>query len=222
MVVGGGDVAIDASREAIRQGASEVKMLYRRSRSEMPAAKSEISAAEEEGVKIELLVNPIAVLTEAGKVSGVRCIRMELGEPDQSGRRRPVPVAGSEFDIECDMVIPAIGQQVSSKFLEGTAGIEMTPWGTVTADPVTYQTSFPGIFAGGDLFTGPSNAVEAVAAGQQAAISIEKFLQDEELTEKRPGKPTGTNWKGIPKNIVRAPRAKMPRPAGCRAHHQLR
>ena len=209
VVVGGGDVAIDASREAIRQGASEVKMLYRRSRAEMPAAKSEIQDAEEEGVKIELLVNPIAVLTEDGKVSGVRCIKMELGAPDQSGRRRPVPVSGSEFDIPCDMVIPAIGQRVSSKFLEGTEGIEMTPWGTVTADPVTFHTSFPGIFAGGDLFTGPSNAVEAVAAGQQAAISIEKYLQEEELTEQRPGRPTGTNWKGIPKDIVRQPRAKM-------------
>jgi len=210
VVIGGGDVAIDATREAIRQGASEVKMLYRRSRSEMPAVKSEIEAAEEEGIQIELLVNPIKILTEDGKVSGVRCIRMELGEPDESGRRRPVPVPGSEFDIACDMLIPAIGQQVSSKFLEGTEGVEMTPWGTVAADPVTYQTSFLGIFAGGDLFTGPSNAVEAVAAGQQAAISIEKYLLEEELTEKRPGKPTGRNWKGIPPNIVRVPRAKMP------------
>ena len=209
VVVGGGDVAIDASREAIRQGASEVKMLYRRSRSEMPAAKSEIRDAEEEGVKIELLVNPIAVLTEAGKVSGMRCIRMELGAPDQSGRRRPVPVAGSEFDIPCDMVIPAIGQRVSGKFLEGTEGIDMTPWGTVMADPVTFHTNFPGVFAGGDLFTGPSNAVEAVAAGQQAAISIEKFLQEEELTEQRPGRPSGSNWKGIPQDIVRQPRAQM-------------
>lgn len=211
VIVGGGDVAIDASREALRQGASEVKILYRRSRSEMPAVKSEIEAAEEEGIKFELLVSPIAVLTdEGGKVRGLRCIKMELGEPDESGRRRPVPVAGSEFDIECDMVIPAIGQQVNPKFLEGTEGIEMTRWGTVAADPVTYQTSFPGIFAGGDLYTGPSNAVEAVAAGQQAAISIEKFLLDEELTENRPGKPKGTNWKGIPKDIVRVPRAKMP------------
>ena len=209
VVVGGGDVAIDASREAIRQGASEVKMLYRRSRDEMPAAKSEIHDAEEEGVKIELLVNPIAVLTEDGKVSGVRCIKMELGAPDQSGRRRPVPVSGSEFDIPCDMVIPAIGQRVSGKFLEGTEGIEMTPWGTVMADPVTFHTNFPGVFAGGDLFTGPSNAVEAVAAGQQAAISIEKFLQEEELTEQRPGRPSGTNWKGIPEDIVRQPRAQM-------------
>ena len=108
------------------------------------------------------------------------------------------------------MIIPAIGQQVNSSFLEGTEGVEMTRWGTVAADPVTYQTSFPGIFAGGDLFTGPSIAVEAVAAGQQAAVSIEKYLLGEELAENRPAKPTGSDWKGIPKNIVFVPRAKMP------------
>ena len=221
VVVGGGDVAIDAAREAIRQGASEVKMLYRRSRSEMPAVKNEIQAAEEEGIKIELLVNPIAVLTEGGKVSGLRCIKMELGEPDESGRRRPVPVAGSEFNIECDMIIPAIGQQVNSSFLEGTEGVELTRWGTVAADPVTYQTSFPGIFAGGDMFTGPSIAVEAVAAGQQAAISIEKYLLGEELAENRPAKPTGSDWKAIPKKVESAPRAQDACPSGCTAHQQL-
>ncbi|MHB9072270.1 MAG: FAD-dependent oxidoreductase [Desulfobaccales bacterium] len=210
VVVGGGDVAIDAAREAIRQGASEVTMLYRRSREEMPASKHEIQAAEEEGIKIELLAAPQEVLTENGKVTGLRCIKMELGSPDESGRRRPVPVAGSEFDIECDMIIPAIGQRVNSSFLEGTEGVELTRWGTIAADPVTYQTSFPGVFAGGDMFTGPSIAVEAVAAGQQAAISIEKYLLDEELAENRPGKPTGSNWKGIPKNAVCMPRAKMP------------
>ena len=210
MIVGGGDVAIDASREALRQGASEVKILYRRSRSEMPAVKSEIRAAEEEGIKLDVLVSPVAVLTQGGKVCGLRCIRNELGQPDGSGRRRPVPVAGSEFDIECDMVIPAIGQQVSSQFLEGTEGVEMTRRGTVAADPVTYQTSFEGIFAGGDVLTGPANAVEAVGAGQQAAVSIEKYLLGEELAEKRPGKPTGSNWKGIPKDLKPLPRARMP------------
>ena len=220
-VVGGGDVAIDAAREAIRQGASEVKMLYRRSRDEMPASKHEIQAAEEEGIKIELLVAPTAVLTEDGKVSGLRCIKMELGTPDQSGRRRPVPVAGSEFDVECDMIIPAIGQRVNSSFLEGTEGIELTRWGTVAADPVTYQTTFPGIFAGGDLFTGPSIAVEAVAAGQQAAISIEKYLLGEELAENRPAKPAGSDWKAIPKKVESSPRAQDACPAGCTAPRQL-
>ncbi|MDR3629846.1 MAG: NAD(P)-binding protein [Desulfocapsaceae bacterium] len=210
VVVGGGDVAIDAAREALRQGASQVTMVYRRSRSEMPAVKHEIQAAEEEGIKLELLVNPIAVLTEGGKVTGLRCIKMELGEPDESGRRRPVPVAGSEFDLECDMMIPAIGQQVNTSFLEGTEGVELTRWGTVAADAVTFQTSFPGIFAGGDMFTGPSIAVEAVAAGQEAAISIEKYLLGEELAENRPVKPKGSDWKAIPKKVVVTPRAKMP------------
>jgi heterodisulfide reductase subunit A2 len=210
VVVGGGDVAIDAAREALRRGASEVKILYRRSRSEMPAVKHEILAAEEEGIKIELLMSPIAVLTEDGKVSGLRCIKMELGEPDASGRRRPIPIEGSEFNIECDMIIPAIGQQVNSSFLEGTEGVEFTRWGTVAADPVTYQTGVPGIFAGGDLLTGPSIAVEAVAAGQQAALSIEKFLLGEPLAENRPAKPTGSDWKAIPKKVESVPRAKMP------------
>ena len=210
VVVGGGDVAIDAAREALRQGASQVTMVYRRSRSEMPAVKHEIQSAEEEGIKIELLVNPIAVLSSGGKVTGLRCIKMELGEPDESGRRRPVPVAGSEYDIECDMMIPAIGQQVNASFLEGTQGVAMTRWGTVAADPVTYQTSVNGIFAGGDMFTGPSIAVEAVAAGEQAAISIEKYLQGEDLTEKRPVKPAGSDWKAISKKVQFAPRAAMP------------
>jgi len=210
VVVGGGDVAIDAAREALRQGASQVTMVYRRSRSEMPAVKHEIQSAEEEGIKIELLVNPIAVLSSGGKVTGLRCIKMELGEPDESGRRRPVPVAGSEYDIECDMMIPAIGQQVNASFLEGTEGVNLTRWGTIVADPVTYQTSVPGIFAGGDMFTGPSIAVEAVAAGEQAAISIEKHLQGEELAENRPEKPTGSDWKAISKKVQFAPRAAMP------------
>ena len=129
VVVGGGDVAIDAAREALRQGAFEVKILYRRSRPEMPAVKHEILAAEEEGIKIELLVNPIGVMTEGGKVSAIRCMKMELGELDESGRRRPIPVAGSEFSIECDMIIPAIGQQVNSSFLEGTEGGRNDPLG---------------------------------------------------------------------------------------------
>jgi heterodisulfide reductase subunit A len=209
-VVGGGDVAIDAAREALRQGAFEVKILYRRSREEMPAQKHEIRDAEEEGVKIELLVAPTAVLTQDGKVSGLRCLKMELGELDQSGRRRPVPVAGSEFEVECDMIIPAIGQKVDGSFLNGTEGVKLSRWGTVVADPLTYQTTFPGIFAGGDMFTGPSIAVEAVAAGQQAAISIEKYLLGENLAANRPPKPTGNNWKAIPKKVEPRPRAQMP------------
>lgn len=210
VVVGGGDVAIDAAREAVRQGASQVTMVYRRSRNEMPAVDAEIHAAEEEGIGIELLVNPVAVLTEGGKVKGVRCVKMELGEPDASGRRRPVPVEGSEYDIDCDMVIPAIGQQVNSSFLDGTEGITLTRWGTVDADPFTFATTREGVFAGGDMYTGPSIAVEAVGAGQDAAISIAKYLCGEELFENRPMRPRGEDWQEIPADTVHVPRAKMP------------
>ncbi len=210
VVVGGGDVAIDAAREAVRQGAKEVTMVYRRSRTEMPAVVAEIKAAEEEGIKIEILQNPIDVLTEGGKVVGVKCIKMELGEPDESGRRRPVPVEGSEYDIQCDMVIPAIGQQVNSEFISGTEGIELTRWGTIDADPVTFHTGRPGVFAGGDVYTGPSIAVEAIGAGQEAAISISKYLKGEELFENRQKRPTGNDWQEIPKNTPKVERAKMP------------
>ncbi len=209
VVVGGGDVAIDAAREALRQGAKEVTMVYRRSRKEMPAVDPEIKAAEEEGIKMDLLVNPVAVLTEGGKVTGLRCIKMELGAPDESGRRRPVPVEGSEYEIECDMMIPAIGQQVNSSFLDGTEGIELTKWGTVDADPVTFESSLPGVFTGGDLFTGPSIAVEAVAAGQEAAISIERFMQGEDLYEDRPKRPIGDTWQAIPEDTEVIARAHM-------------
>ena len=131
----------------------------------MPAVKSEILAAEEEGIKFEMLVNPIAILTEGGKVSGIRCARMKLGERDQPGKKSFVPVPGSEFDLECDMIIPAIGQQAGGKFLEGAEGVQMTRRGTVAADPVTCQTSFPGIFAGGDLFTGPAERRQSSGGG---------------------------------------------------------
>jgi heterodisulfide reductase subunit A2 len=210
VVIGGDDVAVDAARAALRQGASEVKVLFGRKKTEMPAMKSAILAAEEEGIEFELLVNPVAILAEGGKVSGVRCTRLELGERDKTGKKKLVPVPGSEFDLECDMIIPAAGQQADGKFLEGTEGIEMTRRGTVVADPVTCQTSVPGIFAGGDLFTDVAGAVKAVAAGQQAAVSIEKYLLGEELAKTRPAKSKGRDWKAIPKKIDSVPRALMP------------
>lgn len=210
VVVGGGDVAIDAAREAVRQGAKEVTMVYRRSRAEMPAVKREIEAAEEEGIKIELLVNPIEVLIDNGRVKGVKCVKMGLGEPDESGRRRPVPIAGSEFDIVCDMIIPAIGQKVDNTFLKGAPGIELTRWGTIDADPITFHTGRPGVFAGGDVYTGPSIAVEAIGAGQEAAISIARYMRGEELFENRQQRPIGNNWQPIPKKAVPSARAKMP------------
>jgi len=176
-VIGGGDVAIDSARSAIRLGAKEVSILYRRTRVEMPAREEEIEAAEKEGIQIQYLIAPVEVIATGGKVQGVRCIRMKLGAPDASGRRRPIPVKGSEFDIELDTVIPAIGQKIDLSFLEGKNGIEVTGRGTITVDPATLATSRPGVFAGGDAVTGPSVAIEAIATGRKAAVSIAKYLE---------------------------------------------
>jgi heterodisulfide reductase subunit A-like polyferredoxin len=184
VVIGGGDVAIDAARCALRLG-SEVFILYRRSRQEMPAREDEIVAAESEGVKIEYLVAPTEVLVTGGEVSGLRCIRMELGEPDASGRRRPIPIKGSEFDIEVDMLIPAIGQAPDLSFLARDSGIEVTRRGTLVVDPITLATSREGVFSGGDCQTGPGIAIEAIAAGKRAAISIARCLKGEDIRQGR-------------------------------------
>lgn len=212
-VVGGGDVAIDAARVARRLG-SDVTILYRRSRAEMPAREDEIEQAEAEGVKIEFLVTPVEVLTEGGKVKGVRCIRMKLGEPDASGRRRPIPIEGSEFEMEIDTLIPAIGQAPDTSFLK-EAGIKLTDRGTIEVDPVTLQTSREGIFAGGDCHTGPGIAIEAIAAGKRAAESIIRYLRGEDLKEGR--SPMGKDLAGdlTPLNPIpwwerRKPRQEMP------------
>ena len=181
-VIGGGNVAIDAARCAVRLG-SEVFILYRRSRVEMPASDEEIEAAETEGIKIEYLVAPTEILAQNGRVAGIRCVRMELGEPDASGRRRPIPIKGSEFDIDVDMVIPAIGQSPDLSFLTKSSGVETTEWGTLIVDPVTLTTTRGGVFAGGDARTGPATAIEAIADGKKAAISIDRYLKGEELKE---------------------------------------
>jgi heterodisulfide reductase subunit A len=178
-VIGGGNSAIDAARCALRLG-SEVRILYRRSRTEMPAAPYEVDAAEAEGVELNFLVAPVRVLEEDGRVSGVECIRMALGEPDASGRRRPVPIDGSEFMVEVDTVIAAIGQTVESEGL----GVE-TKWDQLVVDPVTLETSVPGVFAGGDAVLGAASVVEAVGAGIEAAESIHRFLRKSDLREGR-------------------------------------
>ncbi len=176
-IIGGGNVAMDAARSSLRLGAKEVSILYRRSRQEMPAGDEEIEAAEAEGIQIQYLAAPTEVLTSNGKVKGLRCTRMGLGEPDASGRRRPVPIEGSEFDIELDMIIPAIGQATNLSFLGEDSGIETTRRGTLVTDPETLATTRPGVFAGGDAVTGPDIAIRAIAAGKQAATSIAKYLQ---------------------------------------------
>jgi len=172
-VVGGGNVAMDAARTAIRLGAGEVSVLYRRSRQEMPAFDEEIEAAEKEEAKMQYLVAPVEVLSENGRVTGVKCIRMQLGEVDRTGRRRPVPIEGSEHAVDTEMVIAAIGQSSDLSFLERE--IEVLK-GAVAVDPLTMQTNLPGVFAGGDAVSGPASVIEAMVAGRTAAVSIGRYL----------------------------------------------
>ncbi|MFC1980290.1 FAD-dependent oxidoreductase, partial [Chloroflexota bacterium] len=175
-VIGGGNVAIDAARSALRLGANKVFILYRRTRQEMPVTEEEIEAAEAEGIEIQYLVAPAEILNSNGRVTGVKCIRMKLGEPDTSGRRRPMPIKSSEFSVELDMVIPAIGQIPDLSLLGESSGIKMSKQGTLLVNPDTLATSRIGVFAGGDVVTGPATAIEAIAAGQRAAAAIDKYL----------------------------------------------
>jgi len=175
VVIGGGNVAIDAAKTALRKGAKEVTILYRRSREEMPANPWEVKEAEKEGVKIEFLVAPKKIFGKNGRVSTIECIRMQLGEPDESGRRKPIPIEGSEFTRKTDMVILAIGEAPDLKFLPKE--IELNEDGTVWVNPITMETSLRGVFAGGDAATGPATVIEAVRAGKRAATSIEKYLR---------------------------------------------
>ena len=177
--VGGGNVAIDVVRCALRKGFTDVNLVYRRSRAEMPADAEEIEDAEDEGIKFHFLTNPVRLIAENGKITGVECIRMELGEPDKSGRRRPVPVEGSEFVIETDAVIPAIGQIPDMGWVAEKDGLEITRWETIEADPITLQTAAPHVFTGGDCFTGPATLIGAIGAGNRAAIAIDKYLRGE-------------------------------------------
>jgi NADPH-dependent glutamate synthase beta subunit-like oxidoreductase len=175
IVVGGGNVAIDAARTALLHGANEVTVFYRRSREEMPANPWEVKEAENEGVKIELLVAPKRILEGNGRVSGLECIRMQLGESDESGRRKPVPVEGSEFTRKADMVILAIGEVSDLGFLPKE--ITLNEDGTVWVNPITMETSLQGVFAGGDVVAGPASVIEAIRDGKRAAVSIENYLK---------------------------------------------
>ena len=178
-VIGGGNVAIDSARSALRLGSKEVFILYRRSREEMPANEWEIQDAEQEGIKIHYLAAPIKILGKNGKVAGLECIRMKLGEPDESGRRKPIPIKGSEFRMGADTVIPAIGQAPDLAFPKD---VDLTERGTISADQ-NCLTSKVGIFAGGDAVSGPATAIEAIAAGKRAAVSIDRHLRGESPEE---------------------------------------
>ena len=178
-VVGGGNVAIDAARTALRLGSKEVTIVYRRSRHEMPANEEEIVEAEHEGTKIQYLVTPVRILGEDGKVSGMECIKMELGAPDASGRRRPIAIEGSQFTIDVDTVILAIGQRPDLSLLPKDSRFQVSPKGTLAVDDKSLATSMPGVFAGGDAVLGPATVVQAIAAGHRAATAIDSYLRGE-------------------------------------------
>ncbi len=184
VVVGGGNVAIDVARTALRTGSDQVFILYRRTKEEMPASAAEIHHLEEEGVKIEMLAAPVKIHAENGRLTGVECIRMQLGEPDESGRRRPLPIEGSNFLIEADSICPAISQKVDHT-ADGKIGFALTGWGTYEVDPLTLQTSVEGVFAGGDSVLGPQTVAKAVYQGKVAAESIRLFLEGRDLRQER-------------------------------------
>ena len=176
-VVGAGNVAMDAARTALRLGAKSVSIVYRRSAAEVPARAEEVENAMEEGVNFQFLTNPIEIIgDENNKVVGLKCIKMELGEPDASGRRRPVPVSGSEFITNYDMVIPALGNRANPILTENTKGLELNKWGNIVVNPETMATNLPGVYAGGDIVTGSATVIEAMGAGKTAARSIHEYL----------------------------------------------
>ena len=176
-VIGGGNTAMDSVRTALRLGAENAYLVYRRTRQEMPARHEEVEHAEEEGVKIMMLTAPTAILAdERSKVRAMRCIRMALGEPDSSGRRSTVPQDGSEFDIEVDTVVFAIGQGANPLIRNTTPDLPFNKWGNILADEATGATQKPGVFAGGDIVTGGATVISAMGAGRRAARAIDRYL----------------------------------------------
>jgi glutamate synthase (NADPH/NADH) small chain len=177
VVLGAGNVAMDAARTAMRLGAESVKIVYRRSREEMPARAAEIHHAEEEGIEFFLLTNPTRYIgDDRGRLTGMECLRMELGEPDDSGRRRPVPVKGSEFEMACDLVIVAVGSGANPLLTQSTEDMALNRWGYIDADPETGKTTKRGVWAGGDIVTGAATVILAMGAGRKAADSIHEYL----------------------------------------------
>jgi len=179
VVIGGGNVAMDSARTAIRSGAKEVTIVYRRSREEMPAREEEIHHAEEEGVKFRLLTSPVRYIgTDYKTVKGVECMEMQLGEPDESGRRRPVPIEGSNYTIDCDLAIVAIGTEANPTIFKSTPDIERNKWGYIKTDPQTNETTKEFVYAGGDIVTGSATVIEAMGAGRLAANAMHQKLSE--------------------------------------------
>ncbi len=177
VVLGAGNVAMDSARTAMRLGADSVKIVYRRSREEMPARAEELHHAEQEGIEFVLLTNPVQFFgDDKGRVTGMECLKMELGEPDASGRRRPVPIEGSEYKIDCDVIIVSIGAMPNPLLTNSTPEINLNKWGLIIADPETGKTSKKAVWAGGDIVTGMATVILAMGAGRKAANSIHEYL----------------------------------------------
>jgi formate dehydrogenase (NADP+) beta subunit len=214
IVVGGGNVAMDCCRTPIRLGAKEVTIVYRRTKKELPADPHEVHDSEIEGVKYLFLSAPQRIVAENGQVTGLECLRMELGEPDASGRRRPVAVKGSEFIVPADIILQAIGQDADMSALSGVEGVQITRKTTIQADPETMQTDVPWLFTGGDVFNGPLTIVDACGNARRAAESIHQYLNNQPIgltvSEKmdkvmkklgvynKEEKGISTNWERVP------------------------
>ena len=178
VVIGGGNVAMDAARSAKRLGAEKVSIVYRRSLEELPAREEEYHHSVEEGIEYHWLTNPIEYMDDgAGRLKSVKCVQMELGEPDDSGRRRPIVIPGSEFIIEADTAIEAIGQGANKVLLDTFPELALNKWGYIDADEETCATSIPGVFAGGDIVTGAATVILAMGAGKIAANEIDQYIQ---------------------------------------------
>ena len=230
IVVGGGNTAIDCVRVALREGAEESILLYRRTRKEMPAEPYEVDDAEEEGVKFMFLALPTKLITENNKIVGVEVLKMELGEPDASGRRSPQPIAGSEYVIPCDLVIPAIGQDPDLDYLEqGDYGIKKTRWNSIVTNGGTMMTDNEGVFAGGDCEYGAMTVVVAVGHGRRAARTMHRYLTEGQGLPQRRGRHGGHHQQ--PRRLRqeresrhrRRPASRTPaEDSRCGAHRQLR
>jgi heterodisulfide reductase subunit A len=211
VVIGGGNVAIDVARVAKRLGAEKVTVVYRRSEREMPAYAEEMQGAAEEGIQFSYLTAPVGIRSQNGKVTGFECMRTELGPPDASGRKRPVPVKGSEFVMACDAVIPAIGQKMDLSWAAEAPDLKLTSKNTLMVNPFTFQTSLPHVFAAGDAVSGPATVIEAVAAGHKAVAAMHRFISGEDLDayaeQAAVKEPPAANWRKIPAKIGDAPRA---------------
>jgi NADH-quinone oxidoreductase subunit F len=179
-VIGGGNVALDAARTALRLGSKEVEIYYRRSRDEMPVSEIEYDETVEEGIKINFLVSPTSLVSQNGKITGINLVKMELGELDSSGRRRPNPIKGSDFEVKIDTVIAAVGQSADTSFLSPEEEMEKTGQGRLKVNNNNLATSIPGVFAGGDFVTGPAMVIDAISAGRRAALAIDKYLNGDD------------------------------------------